>query len=244
MRVIPSPLASRRPAPSRIRPRFLWLLGMKLLRFLGSYEHSPEYNLYVEREDVPILSLPFVPFALLVALAIPALTRGLRGAARAGGSAPLNAAAWLLLLALFVSLLTVLVFFVSSRYRLPSVPTLAAFAGSTLVEFAGAIRARRLPQVYRNLAVIGLVFSLAHFEIDASSVHQEASVHFSAGSAWAKKGMHERAVAEFRRAVWMDDSRYDAWFDLGEALRALKRSAEAAVAYGQAVRVHPGFFDA
>src|SRR5262249_55698316 len=32
--------------------RFLWLLGMKFLRFVGSYEYSTEFSLYVERERI------------------------------------------------------------------------------------------------------------------------------------------------------------------------------------------------
>ncbi|HXI03130.1 MAG TPA: glycosyltransferase family 39 protein, partial [Candidatus Saccharimonadales bacterium] len=53
--------------------RFLWLEGMKLLRYAGSYEYSGEYIIYVERERVWLLWLTFVPFALILALALPSV---------------------------------------------------------------------------------------------------------------------------------------------------------------------------
>src|SRR5262249_27559784 len=98
--------------------RFLLLLGQETLRFIGSYEYSMEYMLPVERERVWLLWLPFVPFGLLVALAVPSIVRVLRPEVRAIEGAPAaSPVAWLLLCVLAANFLTVLVFFVSSRYR-------------------------------------------------------------------------------------------------------------------------------
>lgn len=210
--------------------RFVWLLGMKVVRYVGSYEYSTEFILPVERERVWLLWLPVVPFALLVALTLPALPR------RHG------AGEWLLLAVLASNLLTVLVFYVSSRYRFASLPTLLVFAGATLVGLVDAVRDRRRAAAARTAALVFAVFMVAHFETDAASVFQEANAHFNTGSAWAKKGDQERAVAEFQRAIAMDATRYDFWFAQGHSLGVLGRRAEAAVAYGEAARRRPQLF--
>ncbi len=228
--------------------RFIWLLGMKLLRFVGSYEYSTEYVIYVERETVWLLWLPFVPFALIVGLAAPSLAGALAGRtlvrAPGGGPAALNADRGLLLAALAANLAAVLTFYVSSRYRLPSLPPLLAFAGATIASAAEAHRAGRRAQVSLIAASIGLLFALTHFERDASATIQEANVHYNSGNLWTGKNEHERAVAEYRRAIAMDGSRYQFWYNMANSLRDLGRIAEAAEAYGEAARRRPDFWSA
>lgn len=230
----------------RERPgRFLWLLGMKLLRFVGSYEYSTEYILYVERETVRLLWAPFVPFALIVALAVPALARSLaggRGGAQetAGAEEPparLNAAGGLLLLTLAANVATVLAFYVSSRYRLPSAPPLMAFGGATLARATASWRSGRGSSALATAAVIGGVFLLGHSEKDASATIQEANVHYNVGNLWAGKKRHDRALDEYRRAIEMDDTRYEFRFNMANSLRDLGRHAEAAAAYGIAAEM-------
>lgn len=217
---------------------FLWLLGMKLVRFLGSYEYSTEYNLQVERETMWLLWLPCVPFALLAALAVPAIARDVRDPA--GG---LNATGWLLLLVIAANLLTILIFYVSSRYRLPSVPPLIAFAAATLVALADGLRRRR-KEAYVTATLVAVLFVALHAEKDASSVFQEANDHFNLASGWARKREDERAVAEYRRALGMVASHYDYWYGLANSLYRLRRWNEAAEAFGEAASRRPGFFEA
>ncbi|MBI3450577.1 MAG: tetratricopeptide repeat protein [Acidobacteria bacterium] len=231
--------------------RFAWLVGMKFLRFIGSYEYSTEYILYVEREQVWLLWLPFVPFALLVALAAPAIARALGAASWkatiAGGAlgpGALNPAGWLLLIALASNLATVLMFYVSSRYRLPSAPSLIAFAACTVVAGWDAWRGGRRGAAGALAGIVAAVFLLAHFERDDSATIQEANVHYNSGNIWAGRKEPERAVAEYRRALSMDDSRYETWFNLGNSLRDLGRPQEAADAYGRAAGRRPQFWNA
>src|SRR5207249_1857125 len=119
-----------------------------------------------------LLWLPFVPFALLVALAAPTIVRGARGGFEATGS--------LLMLTLVANLVVVLAFYVSSRYRLPSVPPLLAFAAATVVAVADRPRA----EVYRTAAVVAVLFIVLHVEKDRASVFQEANQHFNVATAW------------------------------------------------------------
>ncbi len=226
--------------------RFVWLLGMKLMRYVGSYEYSTEYILYVERETVWLLWLPFVPFGLLVALGLPAIgRRAWPSPGRGRGSPPgLNSTGWLLLTALVANLAACLVFYISSRYRLPSVPPLIVFAAAALVAMAEAFRRGRRADLSVTAALVLVLFLATHFEKDESATIQEANVHYNSGNLWAGKKEHERAIAEYRRALEMDDSRYPTWFNMGNSLRALERYDEAAEAYGEAARKRKDFLAA
>ena len=214
---------------------FLRLLGQKCLRFIGSYEYSTEYMLAVEREDVWLLWLPFVPFGLLLGLAVPSLVRLLRPRTRALEGAPgANPVAWLLLFVMLANFLTVLVFYVSSRYRLPSVPPLVAFASATVVALGDGLRAGRRSSVFATVLVVVAVLLVSHLERDRATVHQEANTHFNAGNVWKDRREYARAVAEYRRAIAMDPSRYVFFFNLAIALREQNQLAAAAEAYGEA----------
>jgi tetratricopeptide (TPR) repeat protein len=211
---------------------FARLLGQKLLKFLSGYEYATEFSLPVEREAAWLLRLCWVPFTLLVALALPALVRGGDGTA-----APL------LRLALAANLAVVLLFYVASRYRLAAAPLLAVFAGGTLDRLPGAVRARPR-QALAVLALIAAVVVVFDREWDSTGHHQEAAAHCGTGAAWAARGAHRRAVPAFRRAVEIEPSRYDCWYRLGVSLRALAQPTAAAAAFATAVQVQPRLFDA
>jgi tetratricopeptide (TPR) repeat protein len=209
--------------------QFARLLGQKLLKFAGSTEYATEFNLRVERETLWLLWLPCLPFALLFALAVPSLV-----------AQPPDATASLLRAAFVATLATVLVFYMSSRYRLAAVPPLAAFAACTLERLA--TRGRR---ALVTASVVLAIFAVAHPEWDTTGVHQDAAAHCNMGLAWiGRKGDPARAVPEFRRSVEIDPSRAECWYDLGVALLALRRPADAAGAFGEATTRTPTYVEA
>jgi tetratricopeptide (TPR) repeat protein len=119
-----------------------------------------------------------------------------------------------------------------------------AFAACTVVRLGDAWRSRRREEGYILAAVVAVIFLVAHFQKDQSATIQEANVHYNEGNLWSGKGNHEMAIREFRRALAMDDSRYETWFNLGNSLRAIGRPAEAADAYESSATRRPRFFNA
>jgi len=126
------------------------------------------------------------------------------------------------------------------------VPPLLAFAASTLDRFAADVRAERR-RALATAAVVVAVFAFAHPEWDATGVHQDAAAHCSIGLAWAGR-KHDpdpaRAVGEFQRAVEIDPSRSECWYDLGVSLLALGQPSRAADAFGEAIGLAPTYFPA
>jgi tetratricopeptide (TPR) repeat protein len=211
----------------------VWLLGQKLRHFVGSYEWGTEFNLYVERESIWLLWLAWVPFALLIGLALPGFVRR-----------PLGPTGELLLATLAANLVGVLMFYMSSRYRLAAVPALVAFAGRTLDRLMSDFRADRR-RIFMTAAAVAAVVAISNPEWSVEGPRrQEAASHCATGLVWSGKNEHARARTEYERALGMDPTRHDCWYLLGIALRGLGQPASAARAFGKAIELRPGFVDA
>ncbi len=211
--------------------KFFLLECKKLLRFLGSYEYSTEYIIYVERETVRSLWLTFLPFAAITALALCGMLLQLKKG--------LEAPAILLLLFVAANFLVVMIFYVSSRYRMPSAPFLILYAASAVERLwsgmTSPVKAARIEViVYGGIAVA--LFAIFHPQVDASARIQEANVHYNAGNKYFEKEAYDEAVAEYRRAVAGDPSNWRAYFNMGNTFVKLGRREEAIEAYRDVLR--------
>jgi len=124
---------------------YLRLEFQKLVLALGNYEFPSNYYLEVEQREVPVLKLAFVPFALLLGLGVLGMVYACR---RWRGHWPLHLVIW-------TTFAILLVFYAGSRYRLPLILPLAAFAGAGLAQIADHWRHRRAGFV--ELIIVALV---------------------------------------------------------------------------------------
>ena len=136
----------------------------KLLMLLGSDELGSNYSLPVERERVPLLRFTFVPFALILGLAVSTLLRR-RGAGRLV----------VLLTLAFGAALVPLVFYVTTRYRLPFVLPLIVLAGAGIDQVVRQWHKRNLALVELGITAIVLVASLVLFVVPIRPLHRSAS---------------------------------------------------------------------
>src|SRR5438552_9886873 len=114
-----------------------WLVleARKAMALAGDYEPSTEYSFYFERREIRWLYLLILPFAAVLG----AGAGGLMVSGRPRGPA------LALLLYTLSSALVPLIFYVSSRYRLPLVPALILYAGAffdRLLQALGGFAAR------------------------------------------------------------------------------------------------------
>ena len=203
----------------------------KLLRFLGTYEYSTEYIIYVERDSVHTLWLTCLPFALISSLAIAGILMQLKERLQPPA----------ILLALFVAsnLAVVLLFYVSSRYRMPAAPYFILFAASAverLVEgFTNRVSAARAG-AWVHAGIVAALFPVFHFQVDSRHQIQEANVHYNAGNQYFIKLDYSSAVTEYDRALAGNRANWRAWFNRGNALAALNRNQEAIESYREVLR--------
>lgn len=211
--------------------RFFVLECLKLVRFLGSYEYSTEYIIYVERESVKSLWLTCLPFALITGLA----AAGILMQRKEGFRPP----AMLLVLFVLSNFLVVMMFYVSSRYRMPSAPYLILFAAAGVerlwLAFTSKVRGARTDAAIYGFIAAAL-FGIFHLQVDDGSRIQEANTHYNMGNNYYTQNQYERALVEYDRAIAGDQSNWRAHFNRGNTLIALKRGPEAIEAYREVLK--------
>jgi len=226
---------------------FLRLTARKAVSFWGPAEVSHNKVVALELEHSAVLrALPsgFAVVAFLAGLGLLVWWLRCRASGRTGRAdrAPPECAAEPGLLVVFVLgwFLSVLPFFVASRYRLPLVPFLALPAGYGAVLWIESIVLRfgRLVGA-ANVAVlffIGWVVSHAALELGSPN---EVKWHMDRGRAFNRGGDVERAIAEFEAALTVSPGSAEAHFSLGHSMVLLGNLDAARREFEETVRLHP-----
>jgi len=212
------------------------LEARKLAALLGDYEASTEYSVYLERDQVHWLRLLLLPFAVIAGA-------GLAGMIEAGR--PRGPATALCLYTACAGAIP-LIFYVSSRYRLPLVPALMIY-GASLVDRAW-LAARRegfaRPAEARPLALaLGLAL-VSFFPLGARNVSAEANVHYNIGNLLMDQGRSQEAIASFDRSLAQWPGNAYAWINRGNCLDKLGHADEALASYQRAEEANRGLWRA
>ncbi|MHC5080148.1 MAG: tetratricopeptide repeat protein [Planctomycetota bacterium] len=205
------------------------LLGRKVLLLLNAYEIPLNYNYAFIRSRTPHFSLPFPGFGLLLPLA----------AAGAGFLGMKRRLPWPAIL-LFIGAATgTVLFFVTSRYRIPLAPPLILLAGAGIVEGVRAL-----------ISVRPAAFTLAAALAAAAAVPVLAPVPRSDtsgawrlyGDALRKDGRLSEAMNAYENSIAIRPSSA-AWNNRGTALlklRGREGAAKAARMFRAAKALDPG----
>lgn len=173
------------------------LLYSKLKGTLGDYEIPNNFSSDVSERFSSLAKAPLPTFALALALGIPGLAVGLARNRRV---------AWALL-PLIVSLVTILIFYTSSRFRIPAVPSLLIGSGIfTVIVYEWikkkeAVKAASLIVVSIILAVISLLASDPKLTGDGE--YFVARAYWSIGDLQSARAVSDESAKRFVR-----DSRF------------------------------------
>jgi tetratricopeptide (TPR) repeat protein len=165
------------------------LLLKKLALYFADYEIGRNTDLYDAKAHSLYRAVPFVPAALLLAAGLVGLALAIRQ--RKGGE-----------LAALCGLLALpcLVFFVTDRYRLPSMGLWALFAGFFVVSAAAAIKARAwragIPMI-AGVAVLAVVSKLNLFVVR----NPDYRPHLNLGFIYETQTKLTSALEEYRTAL-------------------------------------------
>jgi tetratricopeptide (TPR) repeat protein len=235
------------------------LLWRKLRNYWGAYEIPDNLDYYLYRETAPLLRLPVPGFGLVGPL-------GLLGAALAW-----KRRGWPRLLILFIGVysLSVILFFVFSRFRMAMMPALFVLAGFALVELwnrgRDALRepAGR-PALLRAAAALLAFLALLNLPVRAredslayrlaravglpTRVETSATGHFNLGVTLAAIAAESedpgeilrRAETELREAVAREPGHAMLRVELGKVLARQGRNREAIEVYREAAAIQPG----
>jgi 4-amino-4-deoxy-L-arabinose transferase-like glycosyltransferase len=166
----------------------------KLALFWNDFEISDSQDQYLLERDSPALRLPLPGFGAVAPLALLGALAGFRA----------RRAVRVLCVAVVAYCLTVVAFFVFSRYRIQVVPALLPLAALGAREVVARLRARALVPAAVALAIVATgavcsfrtigLFSRDHPAVVEMRLRHLADIHLTAGSA-------DRAIAVLHEAV-------------------------------------------
>lgn len=208
------------------------------LRKLGLLWHRHEIP---DNEDIrfwarysPWLRLNVINFGLIGPLAVVGLVLGLRERRRLS----------LLYLTLGTYLLSISLFFVLGRYRLPAASLLLFFAAAALVFLWDAVRERRT----RGLAVFFGSLALGLLLVHHPSAQEEGpdttGMWTNLGSAYLEQGRLDEALAAQREAVRLAPNWAEARYNLGITLHRAGDREGALAEFRRVVALYPEYAEA
>lgn len=203
------------------------LLVRRLGLTLDAAEHGLDYAPSLDRN--PLRWAAPLPFAVILGLAAGGIVFG-----RSGGFPLWSAAA--------ACAATPLLFYVSSRHRLPLAILLAVPAGIAVVRFvAPGERRRKL-----LAAAVAGILAAASFAMPTREIErtQRAAAMANLAVAWKDAGRLDAAAALLERALALDPEALPARFNLGVVREAEGRPEEAARAYREVLAQDPGHAEA
>ncbi len=147
---------------------------------------------------------------------------------------------WLLHALMVAISVSLALFFVFARYRLPLVPILVLFAAVGLVRGARFVAQRQTGRLYRAAVWGGLAAVAANWPI-LPGYEPRVATWNNLGTVLAEAQRYEEAVRFYRQALARSPAFPEAHNNLGSALAALGRTDEAMRQFAEALRLRPGY---
>jgi len=173
--------------------RWLKLMFRKLMLFWNGFEISNNQNLYFFRRFASVTYLLQPIFFIISPLSL----LGLWLLIRLGGR--------LSLIAYFILayMLTVIMFFIHSRFRLPVIPFLIILATFAVRWIWEIVRRRDYKKIIIAVISLMVLFFATNKDFYRISKNGFAMSHFSLGNVYLKKGMLDKAMKEYSTAAGM-----------------------------------------
>ncbi len=194
---------------------FLKLMLEKLVFFWNGNELSNIKDIYFFARKNGILgmlvwkSVIFFPFGIICPLAL----LGMMLSRKQTEDSPV------LLLFIFVYMLSVILFFVTARYRVPVLPFLIIFSAYALNWFAIKIKERKFWVAGKCILVLMFISIPLNLKIPGYQELGAACSHFNLGFAYSQKGDIASAIKEYNLALSHDTTMADAFANLGALYR-------------------------
>ena len=214
-----------------------------LLRKTGQFWHGNEIgrnqDLYYARNYSSLLSVLLwkygiaFPFGLLAPLVLVGIgVTWVRSAWRAPGPS-------LLLLFAATYAVSVVLFFVTSRYRLPVVPVLLFFAVYGFRELYRLARDCRWPLFSAGCGVFLIGIVAVNFRVGSMDSEGDAETHHRLGFLFQQQGLPMNAVAAYRKALVLDPAIQEGRFNLGSLYAQLGQYDKAIGEFEHFIRRYP-----
>ncbi|MDP8248295.1 MAG: tetratricopeptide repeat protein [Candidatus Tritonobacter lacicola] len=215
----------------------LKLLALKLALFWNSYEIADNHNLYFFKTLFPVLRAAPLGFGIIGPLGLFGMVLFMRN--------------WRKCLVLYLFILSymvsVVIFYVSARFRLPAVPFLILFASASLVTLYDWLRDGRwryLIPALASLAILCVIVGGWRVCPDYLTLYPPIrfdAEYYNLGETYNKAGQPREALATYRKAIEINPMHAAAYNNLGSLYDSLGKKEEAIESFRSATRINPGY---
>ena len=184
---------------------FLLLEAKKVLWSLHSIEARDVYNIYMEKQYNPVLRLLFLPFYLIAGTAISGFILALKQ--RKDRISICITGCYVISI-----YLTLWIFAVSFRYRLPAVVIMAIFSGYGILQLINAIKHKNFQTLSGGITAILLMYAISLVPYPIKKITAEAPTNMAV--AWLRQNRPDRALPLLKKAINMNPDFTNAHFTL------------------------------
>ncbi len=140
---------------------------------------------------------------------------------------------------IFLYMLSVTVYFVCARYRVPVIPFLIIFASLAVYQWTAWLREGRYRKFALSAGLASVLFALVNVNLYGAGKIDPSLVHFSLGRAYEKKKMYTEATEEYNRALSLNPNYAEAHVNLGVIFKERGQIDLAIKEYREAIRLDP-----
>ena len=184
---------------------FLRLLWQKLTLFINSQEIYDVACYEVYRDKIPILRFPFITFLFVGTLGIAGMLISLKN--------------WKKVMPLYLFVITytasILLYFVSSRYRVPFAVVMVIFTGFFISWFLDRIKKKNFLKAGLSLLLCAAIFPMVNLSTDIDDI--TATGYTNLGSLYLKANEYDNAIIAFKKAMRINPSNPKPYNDAGYA---------------------------
>ncbi len=191
-----------------------------------------DYSL--SRTFLPIFRFPFITYGIIAPLALLGIILSLKRKTE------------ILLVLLFMAslVLSVTIFFVTARYRMPIVPFLIICSSYAFYSLGQLLRAQdtKAVTIYGTVLIvscIGINYDFTFFSRPTPAKH-----YSNLGMVYSRQGKLDEALAELNRALSIDPYCFEAHYNLGNLYREQGAFNEAIDSYKKTLEINPDFAEA
>jgi len=168
------------------------LLIKKFLLFWNKSRLTVNINYDFCKRFLPVLKLPLFSFGVLAPFAILGIILLIKEKCRNG---------YLIISFTLSTMLGLVIFFVTARYRLVAVPFVAITASFALYKCFMALRIIRIKEIAIFIGIIPLCFIFVNRDLPINHKYTDLMSYSNLGNVYAKKHRFKEAILEYRKAL-------------------------------------------
>jgi tetratricopeptide (TPR) repeat protein len=206
---------------------YLRLLLDKVLLIFNNRELGGNYLMEIEKSLTPCLKLAFLPFGFIMAWAVAGLLPILRTGPPAS----------VLIATFFGTVLMLILFYVSTRFRMTVAPAAIILAGGGVATLLGSLK--NVKRTSLTLLMVAALFVLSFPPFLPLSKPQlsrgDGEYWINLAVVFEKNGELEKSLWAYDEAIRTNPERYRSYLKKAELLKALQVDASEVVSWAQSI---------